>query len=310
MKILIAYDGSDCAEAALDDLQRAGLPREAEAVILSVADVYPLPPSSQEEKPPQTAFERQIAAAREKAHTHAIQALDKARTFAAQASTRVQASFPAWRVSAEACADSPAWGIIKKADDWDADLIVVGAHSGSAVSRMLLGSVSQKVLHESGRTVRIARGRVVEPTAPVRLIVGVDGSPDADTAIGTIAERVWRPGSEVRVVVVLDATLLAAALDWISERQTTIPTAVQTMAEAAAEKLRAAGLSANVVSREGDPKHVLLEEAERWDADAIFLGAHGLRRLERLLLGSVATAVAARAMCSVEIVRGKPEKRG
>ena len=57
MKILIAYDGSDCAEAALDDLQRAGLPREAEAVILSVADVYPLPPSSQEEKPPQTVFE-------------------------------------------------------------------------------------------------------------------------------------------------------------------------------------------------------------------------------------------------------------
>lgn len=28
MKILIAYDGSECAEAALDDLQRAGLPQQ------------------------------------------------------------------------------------------------------------------------------------------------------------------------------------------------------------------------------------------------------------------------------------------
>ena len=37
MKILIAYDGSDCAEAALKDLQRAGLPKMAEAVALSVA---------------------------------------------------------------------------------------------------------------------------------------------------------------------------------------------------------------------------------------------------------------------------------
>jgi hypothetical protein len=50
MKILIAYDGSDCAEAALDDLQRAGLPPEAEAQIISVAEVWlpPPPPSSYE----------------------------------------------------------------------------------------------------------------------------------------------------------------------------------------------------------------------------------------------------------------------
>ncbi len=40
MKILIAYDGSDCAEAALDDLQCAGLPLEAEAQIISVAEVW------------------------------------------------------------------------------------------------------------------------------------------------------------------------------------------------------------------------------------------------------------------------------
>jgi nucleotide-binding universal stress UspA family protein len=50
MKILIGYDGSDCAEAALDDLRRAGLPETAEAHILSVAEVWlpPPPPSSYE----------------------------------------------------------------------------------------------------------------------------------------------------------------------------------------------------------------------------------------------------------------------
>ena len=35
MKILIGYDGSECADAALDDLKRAGLPERAEAHILS-----------------------------------------------------------------------------------------------------------------------------------------------------------------------------------------------------------------------------------------------------------------------------------
>jgi len=38
MKVLIAYDGSACAGAALADLERAGLPRKAEAVVLSVAE--------------------------------------------------------------------------------------------------------------------------------------------------------------------------------------------------------------------------------------------------------------------------------
>ena len=50
MKILIGYDGSDCADSALDDLTRAGLPEIAEAHILSVARVWlPPPPPSIEE---------------------------------------------------------------------------------------------------------------------------------------------------------------------------------------------------------------------------------------------------------------------
>jgi hypothetical protein len=48
MKILIGYDGSGCAEAALDDLQKAGLPPAVEALVMSVTEVSlpPPPPSS------------------------------------------------------------------------------------------------------------------------------------------------------------------------------------------------------------------------------------------------------------------------
>jgi len=48
-KILIAVDGSECSDAALDDLIRAGLPEHAEALILSVAEVWlPLEPEFEE----------------------------------------------------------------------------------------------------------------------------------------------------------------------------------------------------------------------------------------------------------------------
>jgi len=77
---------------------------------------------------------------------------------------------------------------------------------------------------------------------------------------------------------------------------------VRTIVETVAEKLRAAGLVVSSVVKEGDPKRVLIEEAEQVGADCLFVGARGLRRLERFLLGSVSTAVAARAHCSVEVV--------
>jgi nucleotide-binding universal stress UspA family protein len=47
---------------------------------------------------------------------------------------------------------------------------------------------------------------------------------------------------------------------------------------------------------------LLIAEAESWGADCIFVGARGMGRIGRFLLGSVSSAVAARAHCSVEVV--------
>ena len=40
MKVLIAYDGSESADTAIDGLRRAGLPTEADALVASVAEVW------------------------------------------------------------------------------------------------------------------------------------------------------------------------------------------------------------------------------------------------------------------------------
>ena len=54
---------------------------------------------------------------------------------------------------------------------------------------------------------------------------------------------------------------------------------------------------------DGEPKHTLLEWAERWNADCIFIGASGRQHPDTETLGTVASALAVRAHCSVEIVR-------
>src|SRR5205085_4508103 len=76
------------------------------------------------------------------------------------------------------------------------------------------------------------------------------------------------------------------------------------LGQKALEILRESDADATFQIRPGSPKLVLVEEAERWSADCIFVGASsGGREVQRMLLGSTSSAIAARAFCSVEVVR-------
>jgi nucleotide-binding universal stress UspA family protein len=94
-------------------------------------------------------------------------------------------------------------------------------------------------------------------------------------------------------------------MKWIEVGEETNWDQVRTVFEPSAEKLRRAGLHAEVLIRRGNPADQILEEADSWGADCIFIGAKGTRGIERLLLGSVSSAVSARAHCSVEVSRKK-----
>jgi nucleotide-binding universal stress UspA family protein len=304
MKILIAYDGSSCADAALNDLQYAGLPQEVEALILSVAEVFLPPPS------PAPASPLQVPPAVQRAWDQATRAVDEARTLAQQARARLLQSFPAWDVGAEACADSPAWAVIKKAETWQPDLIVVGSHGRSALGRFVLGSVSQKILTEARCSVRVARQRRQAARGPLHLLLGIDGSPDSTAAVQAVAARAWPADSVVRLVTALDISMSTAlafrrqpAETGTATKDVETSVSIAQTVEPLADLLRSQGLTVASVMKEGDPKHVLLDEAGQWEADCIFVGARGLSRVERFLLGSVSAAVAARAHCSVEVVR-------
>ena len=311
MKILIGYDGSECADAALDDLTQAGLPETGEAHILSVAEVWlpPPPPSSYEIL--EEARQAQSPAALQRAFARGCAAAKEALALAEQARERVQAKFPNWNVSADSSCGSPAWEVVAKADEWKPDLILVGSHGRTALGRFVLGSVSQRILTEARCSVRIARGRVEEPNSPVRIIVGTDGSPASEQALRSVAGRKWPAQSEVKVVLV-DDPLAPAFLGkivpplekMIEEDRREERAWVERISKRSLDILRAADIKVSCVVREGDPKRELCDAAEEWGADCIFVGSAGFsNRLERFVLGSVSAAVAARAHCSVEVVR-------
>lgn len=312
MRILIAYDGSDHARAALDDMRRAGLPGEGQALIVAVADVLVSPSTSVKEIVGTALTSRRVTSAIMQAQAQASRALEEARGFASEAKRLFQAHFPAWDVRVEPMTGTPSWELIQKADVWGADLIVLGSQGRSALGRFFLGSVSKKVATEARCSVRVAR-RAVEKAAdkPVRIIIGVDGSPAAEEAVRRVGSRPWTEGTEVRLIAVDDgmsptriANILPTAAAMINSSNEEASVKARTMLMWAVEGLRDIGLSVSAEIKEGDPLRILIDEAQKWEADSIFVGSRGFNTsLETFHTGSVSTGLVTGAPCSVEVVR-------
>lgn len=146
----------------------------------------------------------------------------------------------------------------------------------------------------------------------MKILIADDGSPYSDAALDEVAQRAWPKGTEIRVIHAYEMPLAPTPEVWVlpPDYYDKLDHAVRAQSDAiinaAVEKLktRLRGLckvEGKIIS--GSPKAVILEEAERWDADLIVLGSHGYPTWERLLLGSVSQAVVSHAKCSVEVVR-------
>jgi len=309
MKIVIGYDGSACADVAIEDLRRAGLPEGTEAMVVASADLLVEVPYAGCEDP-NSPYHRVPADIVRQFREACAEAMCEALTVADRGAARVRAMFSAWKIVSRPVAESAYWSLIDRAEQWKADLIVVGSHGRSLVGRLVLGSVSQNVLHHARCSVRIGRcdtqGPQRDANQPIRLVLAVDGSPDAALAVEAVRSRTWPAGTEVHVVTSVDLTLVATDFVGWSDAdcgEYPLTHVARRRADRVARELREVGLAAEPFVFEGDPKRVLVHQAEKWGADCIFLGAKGHSRRERFLLGSVSAAVAARAHCSVEVVR-------
>ena len=145
----------------------------------------------------------------------------------------------------------------------------------------------------------------------MKILLAVDGSEHSAAAVEEVAARPWPPGTAVRVLSAVERVVPPAAEIWYDARGS-LEQARQELARhtdqltaGVAERLRAAGLSAEAAVRDGDPRSAIVDEAKEWDADLIVVGSHGYTGLKRWLLGSVAQSVVSHAPCSVEVVRRK-----
>jgi len=297
MRILLAIDGSEQSEAAVDEIARRRFPADSEMRVIAVVE----PPYSGK------GLERGFygVEAEKAAHEQARAAVEKA-----AAKLGADEGSGQFNVTTEVISGSPRGAILEEAEAFGADLIVVGSHGHGMLERFLIGSVSQAVVLHARCSVEIVRMPEVRREV-MRILVATDGSEQSEAAVDEIARQHFPADTEVRVISVVEPLSFGEGVDM--GLYVEIEKAAHERASAAVEKA-AAKFRANEESRQlnvtmevisGSPKRVILEEAEAFAADLIVVGSHGHGMLERFLIGSVSQGVALHAKCSVEIVRSR-----
>ena len=292
MKILLATDHSPLADAATHLLTRLRFASKPDVTVFS-------------------AVTRPVTTAAAGLHPAWGRIMDEREREATQANARLVAKLEAveGKVDSLVRRGHAADEILCVADEIDADLVIMGAKGHSALERITLGSVSDRVATHGKHSTLIARptGLTEANDRPTKLLVGFDGSKSSQETVAAIGQVAWPEDTEVVLVCVME-TVDPFQFDipqtmgehWDDER-----IAAQNALASAAETLADQGIRTTtslVVSAHAGEE--LCQQAKEIEADIVFVGDQGHSAIERFVLGSVSRHVLRHSLSSVWIVRG------
>ncbi len=180
-------------------------------------------------------------------------------------------------------------GLVKRAGETGADLIVMTTHGRGPVGRFFLGGVADELLRRAGVPVLLARPREPAPSvlpepAPENLLVPLDGSALAEQALGPAADLASLAEGRCTLLRVVDPSNRAGAAGEETEAWEYL--------EGIARRVRKQGVPVGLrVAVSARPADAIVEEAGAQGSDLIALATHGRGGLRRMLLGSVADKV-------------------
>lgn len=201
------------------------------------------------------------------------------------------------QVHTEVAIGDPARRIIDTAVDLDAEMIVMASHGRGALGRLIYGSVADRVGRASPIPVMVVRARQLEP-GPVgitRLVVPLDGSERAESALPvatTISRRLGTPILLIRVVDPADLMPPAVGIgeaipfEIYDEAEEELEQEARRYLDTMAQKLRELGLPVATRVLMGPPASAI-EEATHL-GDVLVIASHERTGVMRWLLGSVA----------------------
>jgi nucleotide-binding universal stress UspA family protein len=204
------------------------------------------------------------------------------------------------RVSSLVVEGHPIDALSRIAADRGVDLVVVGPHGRGRLESLLMGSVSEGLLHAVRSPVLVARAI----GAGLReVVLATDGSHHSRAAARLLADLPLPEGAHVTCVTAVRPHDGPYGTAWPPDLLAKVDAEERAAAEAALEDAtRLLPPDTTCEIRTGDAKQQILEVAAERQADLIVVGARGLGGFAGLVVGSVSRAVAKAAGCSVLVV--------
>ena len=192
-----------------------------------------------------------------------------------------------------------------------ADLLVLGTHGRSGFNRLLLGSITEKILHKAPCPIL-----TVPPHAPAdaqtdktfsRILCPVDFSPSALQAFGFAVDLARQSGGSVIALHAIewlaDEVSAHARFDVQGYRQHLIDDAHSRLRALITEQPNGQRTIEDVVAA-GRAYREILRHADAQAADLIVMGTQGRGSMGLTLFGSTTQQVVRAATCPVLTVRG------
>jgi nucleotide-binding universal stress UspA family protein len=151
MKILLATDGSTYSEAALQSVAARPWPEGSEVKVLAVVEMH-IASQPGIWLVPDDHYLKTLHELQERART----AIELAESTLKQSNAQRMAPL---QIGSEIIVGNAKETILKVADEWAADLIVLGSHGHNRLERMLLGSVSQAITSQAHCSVEVVRSK-------------------------------------------------------------------------------------------------------------------------------------------------------
>jgi len=179
------------------------------------------------------------------------------------------------------------------------DLLVIGSHKKGLIDKLLLGSVSEKLLNKSPVSTLVVKGFSL--TKIEKLLVGYDFLPSSKEALNIAKEIAVKTGAEI-FIVHADTDMKFAHIKSVYK---VVEEKKKQLLKEIVTQLNSEGISSFFEILKEPATDAILEEIEKYHPDLVVLGKRKSSALKRLFLGTTAQKVVENSPSPVLVVRRK-----
>lgn len=296
-RVLIPLDGSQFAEKVLLELPRFIEPGKSWVELVGVLEIGRYAPAMAEYGPL-----RALAELRTQYESYFEQ-------------TRQTLQEKGYLVNTAIVEGDAAEAIINSANLCDADLIAMTTHGRSGIARWTLGSIADRVIHNTSLPVLLIHSQAKARNLDVqRILVPLDGSAFAEMALPyarSLAKEHHAKMHLLQAVSPSDVEYAITRLPTQSETERAMQrrfALADTYLEHIAADLRHSGIQVETEVLFGDPARNIEESADKHAVDLVVISTHGRTGLGRWVHGSVANHVICNTRVPLLVVRALTEK--